>query len=150
MGAKAKNVKNGKIGKEDKNGGLNIENKMRNILALILIPIMSFSKPIEMAKDTIKAQFLGGTSEMYKHIAENLKLPQKFKNANISGKISVSFRVKKEGAIDNIEILMSPGFGIDEEIITIFKSMPLWIPAKLNGVTIDSIEIITISCLKLE
>ncbi|MCP9767577.1 energy transducer TonB [Lacihabitans sp. LS3-19] len=123
---------------------------MRNILALILIPILSFSKPIEMAKDTTNAQFPGGTSEMYKHIAENLKMPQKFMDANISGKIVVSFRVKKEGTIDNIEILRSPGFGIDEEIIKVFKSMPKWIPAKLNGVAIDSFEKIPIACLKQE
>lgn len=123
---------------------------MKNILAFILIPLMSFSKPIEMAKDTIKAEFPGGTSEIYKHIGENLKVPQKFKDANISGQIVVSFRVKKEGTIDNIEILRSPGFGIDEEIIKVFKSMPKWIPAKLNGVAIDSFEKIPISCLKLE
>lgn len=123
---------------------------MRSILALILIPILSFSKPIEMAKDTIKAQFPGGISEMYKHIAENLKVPQKFKDANISGKIVVSFRVKKEGTIDNIVILMSPGFGIDEEIISVFKTMPIWIPAKLNGVAIDSFKKVPIACLKPE
>lgn len=123
---------------------------MKSILVLILIPILSFSKPIEMAKDTTNAQFPGGTSEMYKHIAENLKVPQKFKDANISGKIIVSFRVKKEGTIDNIEILRSPGFGIDEEIIKVFKSMPKWIPAKINGVAIDSFEKIPMACLKLE
>jgi protein TonB len=123
---------------------------MKSILALILIPILAFAKPIEIAKKTTRAQFPGGNSEMLKFIGQNLKVPKEFQDAGISGKIIVSFRVKKEGTLDNIEILRSPGFGIDEEIIKVFKSMPKWIPAKLNGVAIDSFEKIPIACLKLE
>lgn len=123
---------------------------MKSIIALILIPFFSFVKQIEISKETTRAEFPGGNSEMLKFIGQNLKVPKEFQDAGISGKIIISFCVKKEGTIDNIEILRSPGFGIDEEIIKVFKSMPKWIPAKLNGVPIDSIEKIPIACLKLE
>lgn len=123
---------------------------MISIVAFILIPFFSFVKPIEIEKETTRAQFPGGNSEMLKFIGQNLKVPKVFQDAGISGQIVVSFRVKKEGTLDNIEILRSPGFGIDEEIIKVFKSMPKWIPAKLNGVAIDSFEKIPIACLKLE
>ncbi|HLP55145.1 MAG TPA: energy transducer TonB [Fluviicola sp.] len=88
------------------------------------------------------AQFVGGTSEMGKFIAMNISYPQVvgFCDFYSGTRIYARFIVLKDGSISDISIIR----GIEdcgecgEEVIRLVKSMPNWIPAKVNGQPVNS------------
>lgn len=84
------------------------------------------------------AQFPGGELAMHKFIGEHLVYPNEAKEKNIQGMVYCSFIVKKNGAIDNIKIVRSLKGGCDEAAIRVIKSMPKWIPGKMNGRAVNS------------
>ncbi len=66
-------------------------------------------------------------------------ISKKFNYTNVSiinkikGKIILTFIVNKEGKIEDIKIIQSVGFGLDEEAIRVVKKYNDWIPGKVRG-----------------
>ncbi|MES2795915.1 MAG: M56 family metallopeptidase, partial [Bacteroidota bacterium] len=79
------------------------------------------------------AEFPGGQGGMGEFLAKNLRYPNPALRANVQGKVFLSFIVKKNGDIQDIQILKGLGFGLDEEAIRVIKAMPKWKPAKQSG-----------------
>lgn len=85
------------------------------------------------------AQFVGGSDTLRKYIRNNLnyKLMDIHENDQ---KVFLRFIVLKDGSIANIKIMRGaydyPEF--DAEAIRVVKSMPNWIPAKVNGQPVNS------------
>ena len=77
--------------------------------------------------------FVGNEDALYAYVSKNIIYPLKAKENNIEGRVVVRFIIEKDGAVSNIEILRKLGFGCDEEVIRLIKSMPKWIPGKQNG-----------------
>ena len=83
------------------------------------------------------AQFPGGEMELKRFILENIKSPNQ---EDITGKVYVKFDVNRNGSINNILVIR----GIEDcntcsdEAIRLISTMPKWIPAKKNGISIDS------------
>ncbi|MCF8344402.1 MAG: energy transducer TonB, partial [Bacteroidales bacterium] len=75
-------------------------------------------------------EFPGGESAMYAYIQQHLKYPAPAAQIGIQGKVFARFIVEKDGSISHIEIPKGLGFGCDEEVIRVIKSMPLWQPGK--------------------
>jgi protein TonB len=92
----------------------------------------------EMSSDTIPAQYKGGTKELFSFIWQNFKYPQNALKANASGIIIARFKIKSNAEIDSMQIVKSPGFGVDKEAIRVIKLTNQWIPAKVKGKNIDS------------
>ena len=84
-------------------------------------------------KVEINPSFPGGMEAFSKYLSKNLKYPRAARNANIHGKVYVSFVVNSEGKISDIKILKGPGFGCDEEAVRVISGMPLWKPGKQGG-----------------
>lgn len=82
--------------------------------------------------------FPGGIDEMNKFIRNNLRYPVTAQEAGIQGQILVSFIVKSTGEISNISIIEKVNPALDKEAVRVIKSMPKWIPAKLNGKEVDA------------
>jgi TonB family protein len=81
---------------------------------------------------TKDAEFKGGSYEMQKWIANNVRYPQKAIDNNVSNKVYVSFIVEANGSISTINI--EEGYKIfQEEVIRLIESMPNWIPGEYNG-----------------
>lgn len=81
-------------------------------------------------------EFPGGTEAMMTFIQDNLHYPDDAKNSNIQGRVIVSFVVNKDGSIVDPVVLHSADHIFDNEAITVIRSMPNWIPGKLNGETV--------------
>lgn len=81
--------------------------------------------------------FPGGISELYKHLAKNIRYPGEASRAGIEGQVEITFIVNKTGAIRNPRITKSLGFGTDEEALRVVVSMPRWSPATQNGEPVD-------------
>ena len=87
------------------------------------------------------ASFPGGNQAMQEFISKNLRYPEKFKEANITGKVFLKFVVSGAGEISDIKVVK----GIpdckecDLEAIRVVKLMPAWIPGKLSGKAVKSV-----------
>jgi TonB family protein len=84
------------------------------------------------------AEYPGGISAMYKFLGENIKYPVEAASLKKEGKVFVKFVVKKDGTLDNFEIIKAVGYGMDLEAMRVLRSMPKWKPAKQNGKIVNS------------
>lgn len=82
------------------------------------------------------AIFPGGSAELNKYLARNIKYPQQARETGTQGKVYLTFVVEKDGSITDIKILRDIGSGCGEEAIRVVKMMPKWTPAKQRGKTV--------------
>ena len=78
-------------------------------------------------------EFPGGLSALSQYLASNIKYPQLAKENNITGKVSVSFVVEKDGSVGQVKILRDIGGGCGAEAVRVVKAMPKWKPGKQRG-----------------
>ena len=80
------------------------------------------------------AEFPGGLEELYMFACMNVEYPKEAREANIEGKVYVSFTVGKDGSVANIKLLKDIGYGCGEAVVKTVQSMPRWKPAmRKNG-----------------
>ncbi|OAQ42228.1 hypothetical protein A5893_03700 [Pedobacter psychrophilus] len=78
-------------------------------------------------------EFPGGMAAWGKFLNKNLNYPSIAKDANVMGRVIVSFVVEKNGEITDVKILRGIGAGCDEEAIRVIKKSPLWKAGIQNG-----------------
>lgn len=81
-------------------------------------------------------QFPGGQAKLMEFLAANVKYPEAVEGA-IQGRVVVLFTVKKDGSIDNIEVIRSVCHELDEEAVRVVKLFPDFIPGTINGKPVD-------------
>ena len=80
-----------------------------------------------------EAEFPGGNKVLTEWIKSNMQYPKECVENKIEGRAFVRFVVKKDGSIDNVEILKSSrNSELDQEALRLMndEDMPQWIPAK--------------------
>ena len=77
--------------------------------------------------------FKEGESAMLDFIKSNLKYPEQSKENGVEGRVITRFIVKKNGKIEDIQIMRSLDNLCDQEAIRIVKLMQDWVPGKQNG-----------------
>lgn len=82
-------------------------------------------------------QFPGGEAALIKFVADNLQYPDSAKAKKIQGRVVVKFVVTKTGEIGEVKIVRSKDLDLDKEAVRIVKSLPNFIPGKLNGEVVD-------------
>lgn len=82
---------------------------------------------------TPKPQFRGGDAAYKKYLAQNVKYPQEAMKKKIQGSVRVGFTVNPDGSIVNAKVERKVNPLLDNEALRVVKSMPKWIPGKLNG-----------------
>lgn len=76
-------------------------------------------------------EFMGGESEMYKYIKDNLKYPR---NSSSKGRTVIRFVVTEKGKVNDVTILKSSGSKVlDNTAKKIVERMPDWEPGLKNG-----------------
>ena len=80
-----------------------------------------------------KPQFRGGDAAYKKYLAQNVKYPQEAMKKKIQGSVRVGFTVNPDGSIVNAKVERKVNPLLDNEALRVVKSMPKWIPGKLNG-----------------
>jgi periplasmic protein TonB len=87
------------------------------------------------------ADFPGGVSAFNLFVKENLKYPENARKDKIEGTCYLQFIVSENGYISNVRlkkgILNYPE--CDAEAIRLVKSMPKWVPGKVNGKNVHSV-----------
>jgi periplasmic protein TonB len=67
------------------------------------------------------------------YVAKNLRYPEKAKNEQIEGRVSVRFIVEENGKITDVKAVRGIGFGCDEEAVRVIAGMPDWKPGRQGG-----------------
>lgn len=80
----------------------------------------------------------GGMDGWIKHLTENLKYPQAAKDAKTEGMVVLTFIVKEDGSVSDVEILRGIGSGCDEEGKRVVEISPKWTPGKIGGKAVNT------------
>lgn len=75
---------------------------------------------------------IGGISNFYKILSENIKYPSRARSIGIEGKVLVEFVVDRKGNATNLKISRGIGAGCDEEAMRVV-ALPKWQPGKQRG-----------------
>lgn len=78
-------------------------------------------------------KFPGGDAELMKYIQEHLRYPTMAAENNIQGRVVVQFVVTKNGSIGEVKVIRSRDQDLDKEAVRVVKSLPNFIPGRMNG-----------------
>ena len=78
-------------------------------------------------------QFPGGEGELLKYIGSHIKYPPMAAENNIQGRVVVKFVVKKDGNVGEVVVLRGKDPDLDKEAVRVVKTLPKFIPGKMNG-----------------
>ncbi len=78
-------------------------------------------------------QFPGGEAELLKYIASHIKYPTMAAENNIQGRVVVKFVVNKNGKIGDVVVVRGKDPDLDKEAVRVVKTLPDFIPGKMNG-----------------
>lgn len=125
---------------------------MRNLSFLFIGMLLSIpgisqtDSPAKLANNIIYetvdsvATFPGGKPEWNKFIEKNLDAGVGVDNGAKKGtyKVKIRFTVMKDGTLKDFEPVTNYKHGFETEVIRVLKLSPKWIPAKKNGVDVNS------------
>ncbi len=80
----------------------------------------------------------GGMDGWIKHMSENLKYPEAARDKKIEGMVVLTFVVKEDGSVSEVEILRGIGAGCDEEGKRVVEISPNWTPGKIAGKAVNT------------
>lgn len=78
-------------------------------------------------------QFPGGEAELLKYISSHIKYPTMAAENNIQGRVVVKFVVQKDGNVGEVVVLRGKDPDLDKEAVRVVKTLPKFIPGKMNG-----------------
>ena len=78
-------------------------------------------------------QFPGGEAELLKYIASHIKYPTMAAENNIQGRVVVKFVVGKDGRVGDVVVVRGKDPDLDKEAVRVVKTLPNFIPGKMNG-----------------
>lgn len=88
-------------------------------------------------KVEVEAEYPGGYQAWYEYLSKNLKYPYAAVKNEIQGQVMVEFIVKKNGDLTGFRIIRGPE-ELRESSLNVIKESGKWIPAKQNGIIVDS------------
>ena len=78
-------------------------------------------------------QFPGGEAELLKYISQHIKYPTMAAENNIQGRVVVKFVVQKDGKVGEVVVLRGKDPDLDKEAVRVVKTLPNFLPGKMNG-----------------
>jgi Gram-negative bacterial TonB protein C-terminal len=91
------------------------------------------------------AEFPGKNESFKFYLEENLNFPVKIVTVRDDYDLRANFIITKAGKITDIEISTSAGIKKDNELTRVIKNMPLWKPAMVNNILVNTYGAV---CLK--
>ena len=85
-------------------------------------------------------EFPGGEDALLNYLTKHTKYPKTAKKNNVSGTVYIQFVINEKGEIGDIDILRSIDPALDKEAIRVVRNMPNWIPGKIRGKPVKSLQ----------
>ena len=82
-------------------------------------------------------QFPGGDAALMKYLSQNINYPQVAMENGIQGRVIVQFVVTKNGTVGEVKVIRSVDRDLDKEAVRLCKSLPKFIPGKMNGQAVN-------------
>ncbi|MBQ8774081.1 MAG: energy transducer TonB [Muribaculaceae bacterium] len=82
-------------------------------------------------------QFPGGEAELMKYISSHIKYPPVAMENNVQGRVVVQFVVTKTGKVGEVKVVRGKDPDLDKEAVRVVKSLPDFIPGKMNGQSVN-------------
>ncbi|MDR2885339.1 MAG: TonB family protein [Rikenellaceae bacterium] len=81
--------------------------------------------------------FQGGDLNSFRNwVQSRLKYPTIAAENGISGKVTLSFVIEKDGTLTNIQVLQTPDRSLSEEAERVLKTSPKWTPGKQRNMAV--------------
>lgn len=118
-----------------------IENAVNDPLQTELIPVEDTVRVINEPDENKHfvfvqepARFLGGDlNDFHAWVMENIQYPDLARVNDITGRVFVEFCVNTKGEVVDIQITRGLDTSINNEVIRVLSSSPLWTPARQQG-----------------
>jgi TonB family protein len=94
------------------------------------------SKVYDFVSIDTQPSFPGGMDKFYAYLRKAVRYPKEAQEANIQGKVFLSFVVEKDGDLTDLKVERGLGGGTDEEAIRVLKASPRWLPGTQGGKTV--------------
>jgi protein TonB len=94
-------------------------------------------------------EFPGGQEAMMRFLRNNLVSPGELQ-AGDKKMVQVRFKIDKEGAVSEIQIIQSAGSAFDREVTRVCRKMPRWTPAIQNGISVPINYILPVTFIGVE
>lgn len=92
----------------------------------------SQEEKIHTAVETLP-EYPGGMTAMMDFMGKNVKYPEEAQKEKIEGRVVVKFVVEADGRIGDATVVKGVHPSLDKEAVRVVKSMPKWIPGKVDG-----------------
>ena len=92
-------------------------------------------------------QYPGGHEALFEFLSGNVKYPEDAQKQKIQGTVILSFVVKKDGSITDVNVVRSVFPSLDAEAQRVIKAMPNWVPGKQNGKVVNVHYVVPIKFL---
>ena len=125
-------------GSEGKNGVVLISTKSKSYT--LPHDTSKTVRPITKEQFTVPEvwpQFPGGNEAYQEYIESNMRYPQSAKEKGIQGNVHVTFKVTREGKIENVRLARGVDPALNEEAIRLVSSMPDWNPGIRKGEPVE-------------
>jgi len=84
-------------------------------------------------KKNREAEFQDGKTALLRYIYQNIHYPPAALKQRINGRVICSFIVNEDGSLSDITLVQGVYIFLDEEVLRVIGSMPLWKPAMRDG-----------------
>ena len=84
-------------------------------------------------KKIVMPKYPGGLAECMKFLAQNIRYPKKARENGTQGRVVVQFYVETDGSIDDIKIVNSVSWELNDEAKRVIKKMPKFKPGTIGG-----------------
>ena len=84
-------------------------------------------------KKIVMPKYPGGLAECMKFLSKNIRSPKKARENGIQGRVVVQFYVETDGSIDDIKIVNSVSWELNDEAKRVIKKMPKFKPGTIGG-----------------
>ena len=91
------------------------------------------SETATLSENNRGAVFQDGRIDIIRYIYQNINYPQLALKQRIHGRVVCSFIVNEDGSISDVNLDQGLYIFLDEEVIRVISSMPLWRPAMKDG-----------------
>lgn len=77
--------------------------------------------------------FPGGINAFGRFLSENIKYPVQSREANVQGKVFISFVVETDGSLSDVHAVRGPSADLNAEAVRVLSTSPKWEPGIQNG-----------------
>jgi TonB family protein len=84
-----------------------------------------------------KPEFPGGEKELMGYFDDNIKYPQDALDADVKGKVFLSFIIDRDSSIRNVKVIRGFFPSCDAEALRVCSAMPKWIPGRQKGQNVN-------------